>query len=55
MAGIIMGQDKATKWLDTALVPFRVFFMAFFFISVGLQINIQFFRESLVSILALTM
>lgn len=54
MAGIVIGQDKSTKWLDTALVPFRVFFMAFFFISVGLQINIDFFRESLVSILALT-
>jgi len=36
------------------LVPFRVFFMAFFFISVGLQINMDFFRESLVLILALT-
>jgi len=55
MAGIIIGQDKATKWLDTALVPFRVFFMAFFFISVGLQINVNFLRQSMVSILALTL
>jgi len=55
MAGIIIGQDKSTKWLDTALVPFRVFFMAFFFISVGLQIDIHFFRASLGSIAALTL
>jgi CPA2 family monovalent cation:H+ antiporter-2 len=43
LAGILIGQDTATRWLDNALIPFRVFFMAFFFISVGLQLNLDFF------------
>lgn len=30
-AGIVIGQDKATRWLGKSLIPFRVFFMAFFF------------------------
>jgi CPA2 family monovalent cation:H+ antiporter-2 len=55
MAGILIGQDKSTHWLDNALIPFRVFFMAFFFISVGLQINIYFFKDNLWVILALTL
>jgi CPA2 family monovalent cation:H+ antiporter-2 len=55
MAGIIIGQDKSTHWLDNALIPFRVFFMAFFFISVGLQINIYFFKDNLGVTLALTL
>lgn len=54
LAGILIGQDKATKWLDTALVPFRIFFMAFFFISVGLQLDLTFFREHIAVIGALT-
>ena len=55
LAGILIGQDKATSWLDKALVPFRVFFMAFFFISVGLQIDLGFFGDHLAVIAALTL
>ena len=40
MAGILVGQDKSTQWLDHALVPFRVFFLAFFFLgAVSLSIT----------------
>jgi len=55
LAGILIGQDKATRWLDTALVPFRVFFMAFFFISVGLQLNMDFFAGHWATIASLAL
>ena len=51
IAGIVIGQDKATRWLDRSLIPFRVFFLAFFFISIGLQIQLDFIRENISTIL----
>ncbi len=42
MAGIIIGQEASTEKLKHNLIPFRVFFLALFFISIGLQINITF-------------
>jgi len=42
-AGILIGQDKATRWLGKSLIPFRVFFMVFFFLTIGLQLDIDFF------------
>lgn len=50
-AGIVIGQDKATRWLGRSLEPFRVFFLAFFFISIGLQIHLDFIRENIATIL----
>ena len=47
VAGILIGQDPSTKWLQHSLVPFRVFFLAFFFISVGLQLDLRFLAEHL--------
>ncbi|NUY81942.1 cation:proton antiporter [Flavobacterium sp. MAH-1] len=46
VAGIVIGKDKATRWLGKALIPFRVFFLAFFFIAVGLQLDLPFFRDN---------
>lgn len=54
-AGIVIGQDKATRWLDRSLVPFRVFFLAFFFISIGLQIKLGFIKENIFTILFVTL
>jgi len=45
-AGIIIGQDKATRWLGKSLIPFRVFFMVFFFLTIGLQLDIDFFIKN---------
>lgn len=45
-AGIIIGQDKATRWLGKSLIPFRVFFMVFFFLTIGLQLDIDFFAKN---------
>ncbi|AZI32850.1 cation:proton antiporter [Kaistella carnis] len=47
LAGILVGQDKSTQWLDHALVPFRVFFLAFFFLAVGLQLNLHFAYQNI--------
>ncbi|MFD2940355.1 MULTISPECIES: cation:proton antiporter [Flavobacterium] len=45
-SGILIGHDKATRWLGSSLIPFRVFFMAFFFLAVGLQLDINFFIQN---------
>lgn len=45
-SGILIGHDKATHWLGSSLIPFRVFFMAFFFLAVGLQLDINFFIQN---------
>jgi len=45
-SGILIGHDKATHWLGSSLIPFRVFFMAFFFLAVGLQLDISFFIQN---------
>lgn len=53
-AGILIGHDKATHWLDKSLMPFRVFFMAFFFVAVGLQLDIKFFSQHTLTILLIS-
>jgi CPA2 family monovalent cation:H+ antiporter-2 len=54
LSGILIGNDKATKWLGRSLIPFRIFFMAFFFIAVGLQLDIVFFLENIGIILSIS-
>ncbi|GAB3903235.1 cation:proton antiporter [Larkinella knui] len=46
MAGIIINRSGSTRWLERSLLPFRVFFLALFFVAVGLQINLAFLREN---------
>lgn len=53
-AGIIISQDKATRWLEKSIVPFRVFLMAFFFLAVGLQLDVDFFCENAGTIILVT-
>jgi len=45
MAGIFISQSNSMQWLERHLVPFRVFFLSLFFLSIGLQININFLSE----------
>jgi CPA2 family monovalent cation:H+ antiporter-2 len=54
-AGILIGHDKATHWLGKSLIPFRVFFMSFFFLAVGLQLNISFFIENAGTIILISL
>lgn len=53
-AGILISQDKATRWLEKSILPFRVFCMAFFFLAVGLQLNIKFFCDNVGTIVLVT-
>ncbi|MBO0936800.1 cation:proton antiporter [Fibrella sp. HMF5335] len=55
LAGVLVNRSSATRWLEHSLLPFRVFFLALFFVAVGLQIKIDFFLANwlLVSILVL--
>ncbi len=50
-AGILIGQDESTRWLDKAMVPFRVFFMTFFFLAVGLQLDLNFLQQNILLIM----
>lgn len=53
VAGIIIGQDESTEKLKHNLNPFRVFFLALFFISIGLQLNTSFLANNIGVILLL--
>ena len=45
MAGIFISQYNSMQWLERHLVPFRIFFLSLFFLSIGLQMNINFLTE----------
>lgn len=45
MAGIFISQSNSMRWLEGHLIPFRVFFFSLFFVSIGLQINIDFLMQ----------
>ena len=45
MAGIFISQSDSMQWLERHLVPFRVFFLSLFFLSIGLQINVDLLTE----------
>lgn len=47
IAGLIVHAAKETDWIHDNLHPFRIIFVAIFFISVGAQININFLLENL--------
>jgi CPA2 family monovalent cation:H+ antiporter-2 len=55
IAGIFISQSNSLQWLEGHLVPFRIFFLSLFFLSVGLQINITFLAQhaSLVMLIVL--
>jgi len=54
-AGMLISQTDSMKWFDQSLIPFRVFFISFFFLSIGLQLNFDFIQQnfSLIVILVL--
>ena len=53
IAGILISQSSSMKWLDGHLMPFRVFFLSLFFVSIGLQINVAFLIRYLPLVLLL--
>lgn len=52
-AGILVSQSDSMKWLGNTLSPFRVFFLALFFVSIGLQLDLAFIKEHIGIITAL--
>ncbi|MFC1619910.1 cation:proton antiporter [Candidatus Neomarinimicrobiota bacterium] len=58
MAGFLISSAKETEWVRTSLEPFRVLLVAFFFISVGMLLDLSFLRKSIgvvVILVALTL
>ncbi|WP_299215065.1 cation:proton antiporter [uncultured Dokdonia sp.] len=51
VGGMIINAAKETDWIHDTLHSFRVLFVSFFFISVGLQIDLVFLEEHLSTIL----
>jgi CPA2 family monovalent cation:H+ antiporter-2 len=52
-AGVIISQNESMKWLDRTLIPFRIFFLSLFFLSIGLQLDWSFVREHIALITVL--
>lgn len=39
MAGVLVGKIRAFHWLEYSLLPFKVFFVSLFFVSIGLRLD----------------
>jgi len=53
VGGIVVHAAKETDWIHDNLHPFRIIFVAVFFISVGAQIDLIFLQEHITIILGL--
>lgn len=53
-AGLYLGRTDGFHWLGDALRPFEVFFVALFFVSVGLRLDISYIKAHWHGIAALT-
>lgn len=42
IAGVIVGRVKIFHWLEHSLIPFKIFFVSLFFISIGLRIDVPY-------------
>ena len=47
VGGIVVHAAKETDWIHDNLLPFRIIFVAVFFISVGAQIDLNFLKENI--------
>lgn len=55
VAGIFIGSMKAFSWLEKSLRPFKVFFAALFFLSVGLRLDVSYIRTDYINVLTGTL
>ncbi len=51
IAGVVVGRVKIFHWLEHSLLPFKVFFVTLFFVSIGLRLDIPYFYYNLQIIL----
>lgn len=45
IGGVLVASAKETEWVHRNLEPFRVIFVAFFFVSIGMLIDMRFFID----------
>jgi CPA2 family monovalent cation:H+ antiporter-2 len=45
VAGMLVGAARETQWVHTSLEPFRVIFVALFFVSIGMLVDLHFIKE----------
>ncbi len=45
VAGVYIGRTSAFHWLENVLRPFKIFFVAVFFVSVGLMLDLDYIRK----------
>jgi CPA2 family monovalent cation:H+ antiporter-2 len=50
VAGIVLSSTKSTRWVHNSLNAFKIVFVALFFVSVGMLIDLQFLKDNLVTI-----
>lgn len=50
IAGIFLSATKSTAWVNHSLHAFKIMFVALFFVSVGMLIDLQFLRENAIII-----
>jgi len=55
IAGMLIGRTQAFHWLEHSLKPFRVFFVSFFFMSIGLRLDLSFVAGNIRLILSGTL
>ncbi len=53
-AGLYLGRTRGFHWLGNTLRPFQVFFVALFFVSIGLQLDPGYISSHWSTVLALT-
>ena len=55
LAGMLVGVARETNWVHHRLEPFRVMFVALFFVSVGLLVDVPFLAENLLLVGGVTL
>lgn len=55
LAGMMIGRLDAFRWLERTLSPFKVFFVALFFVSVGLRLDLAYISANKALILTGTL
>jgi CPA2 family monovalent cation:H+ antiporter-2 len=50
LGGMLIGRARETQWVHHSLESFRVVFVALFFVSLGLMVNIEFIKTNIITV-----
>ncbi len=53
VAGVVISFSQETSWVQHRLEPFKVVFVALFFVSIGMLVDLQFVWQNLIEILSI--